>query len=158
MQLLAYLLIAAVVAAVLFYCVVALLPDGPPFQATRDDRPFELPADRRMAGEDLRSLRIPVALRGYRFAETDALIDRLGAEIVVRDQELARLRATRDPSESNVLDESKLLAGPHEPAEPHELAGPHELAEPHDLAGPNGKAGPNPLAAEVEPSDRLRDV
>jgi hypothetical protein len=37
-------------------------------------------------------VRIPVSLRGYRFAETDDLIDRLAAEIVVRDEEIARLR------------------------------------------------------------------
>jgi hypothetical protein len=129
MQLLGYLLIAAVVAAVLFYCVIALLPDGPPFQATRDDRPFELPADRRMVGADVDSLRIPVALRGYRFAETDALIDRLGAEIAVRDQELARLRGTTSPASAS-----------NEPADTNAHA---ELAAP---------------PVEVEPGERMRDV
>jgi hypothetical protein len=46
-----------------------------------------------MVSEDLASVRIPVALRGYRFEETDELIDRLAAELVVRDEEIARLKA-----------------------------------------------------------------
>ncbi len=92
--LLGYLLLTLVVAAVLFYAVVALLPSGLSMTPQRDDRPFELPADRRMRAEDLDGVRIPVSLRGYRFAETDDLIDRLAAEIVVRDEELARLRGT----------------------------------------------------------------
>jgi hypothetical protein len=93
MLLLGYLLLALVVAALLFYGVVALLPGGLSLTPQRDNRPFELPADRRMVRADLDRVRIPVAVRGYRFAETDDLIDRLAAEIVVRDEEIARLRS-----------------------------------------------------------------
>ena len=87
-----YLLLALVIAAVIFYALVALLPTGLTVRPERDSRPFELPADRRMRADDLERVRIPVSLRGYRFAETDDLIDRLAAEIVVRDEEIARLR------------------------------------------------------------------
>lgn len=93
MMLLGYLLLALVVAALVFYGVVALLPNGLSLTPQRDNRPFELPADRRMVREDLDRVRIPVGVRGYRFAETDDLIDRLAAEIVVRDEEIARLRS-----------------------------------------------------------------
>jgi hypothetical protein len=93
MLLLGYVLIAVVVAALLFYAVVAMLPDGLSVRPERDQPPFELPQDRQMVRADLDSVRIPVAVRGYRFAETDELIDRLAAEIVVRDEEIARLRA-----------------------------------------------------------------
>ncbi|MEO7260978.1 MAG: hypothetical protein ABI047_06965, partial [Jatrophihabitantaceae bacterium] len=93
MLLLGYLLLALVVAALLFYGVVALLPGGLSLTPERDNRPFELPADRRMVRADLERVRIPVGVRGYRFAETDDLIDRLAAEIVVRDEEIARLRS-----------------------------------------------------------------
>lgn len=96
MLLLGYALLALVVAALLFYAVVALLPDGLSLTPERDHRPFELPPDRRMVREDLDRVRIPVGLRGYRFAETDDLIDRLAAEIVVRDEEIARLRHPED--------------------------------------------------------------
>ena len=94
MLLLGYLLLALVVAALLFYGVVALLPGGLSLTPERDNRPFELPADRRMVRADLERVRIPVGVRGYRFAETDDLIDRLAAEIVVRDEEIARLRSS----------------------------------------------------------------
>jgi hypothetical protein len=87
-----YLLLTLVIAAVIFYAVVALLPSGLTVRPERDNRPFELPVDRRMRSEDLDRVRIPVSLRGYRFAETDDLIDRLAAEIVIRDEEIARLR------------------------------------------------------------------
>jgi hypothetical protein len=93
LTLIGYALIAVIVAALLFYAVIAMLPEGLSLQPQRDQRPFELPQDRRMVSNDLDAVRIPVALRGYRFAETDELIDRLAAEIVVRDEELARLRA-----------------------------------------------------------------
>ncbi|HTZ42462.1 MAG TPA: hypothetical protein VMB79_01235 [Jatrophihabitans sp.] len=92
MLLIGYLLLALVVAAVLFYLVVALLPAGLSVRAVRDNRPLELPADRRMRVTDLDRVRIPVSLRGYRFAETDELIDRLAAELQVRDEEIGRLK------------------------------------------------------------------
>jgi hypothetical protein len=92
MLLLGYLLIALIVAGALFYAVIALLPDGLSLSPQRDERPFELPQDRRMVRDDLNRVRIPVSFRGYRFAETDDLIDRLAAEIVVRDEEIAQLR------------------------------------------------------------------
>ena len=98
LTLIGYALIAVIVAALLFYAVIALLPDGLSIQPQRDQRPFDLPQDRRMVSADLDAVRIPVALRGYRFAETDQLIDRLAAEIVVRDEELARLRAEAERS------------------------------------------------------------
>jgi hypothetical protein len=91
--LLGYALIALIVAGVLFYAAVALLPAGLSLKSESDRRPFELPAGRLIERGDLERVRIPVALRGYRFAETDDLIDRLTAEIVVRDEEIARLKA-----------------------------------------------------------------
>jgi len=100
MQTLGYLLIALLVAALLFYGVVALLPRGLSVTPQRDDAPFELPEQRRLVREDLETLRIPVAVRGYRFAETDDLIDRLAAEIVVRDEEIARLRLVADEAKA----------------------------------------------------------
>jgi len=103
-----YGLIAVIVAGLLFYAVVAILPDGLGVQPVRDRRPFELPQDRRLARGDLDQVRIPVAIRGYRFEETDELIDRLTAEIALRDEEIQGLRAAqRDRLRSRPLvDES----------------------------------------------------
>jgi hypothetical protein len=91
--LIGYALIALIVAGVLFYAAVALLPAGLSLKSESDRRPFELPAGRLIERGDLERVRIPVALRGYRFAETDDLIDRLTAEIVLRDEEIVRLKA-----------------------------------------------------------------
>jgi hypothetical protein len=127
--LLGYLLLALVIAAVLFYAVVALLPSGLMVRPERDSRPFELPADRRMQPDDLDRIRIPVSLRGYRFAETDDLIDRLTAEIVARDEEIARLRQV---SRSTSFERPRpgierpgidLPAADHRPASDREPAG-----------------------------------
>ena len=92
MLLIGYLLLALVVAAVLFYLVVALLPSGLTVTPIRDNRPMELPSSRRIRMSDLDRIRIPVSVRGYRFRETDELIDRLAAEIQVRDEEIDRLK------------------------------------------------------------------
>jgi hypothetical protein len=100
MVLLGYLLLAAIVAVVLFYLVIALLPDGGSLTPLADQRPFALPEDRRMDRSDLAAVRIPIALRGYRFAETDDLIDRLATEIAVRDDELARLRQSQQDQDA----------------------------------------------------------
>ena len=88
-----YGLLAILLAGGLFLLASWLLPAGeqiaPP---VRDDPPWELPVERPMGAEDVDGVRLPVALRGYRFAETDLLLDRLAAELRARDEEIARLR------------------------------------------------------------------
>ncbi len=65
------------------------LPDAPPPEALQG-----LPAAGvgELAPGDLDDVRIDQAWRGYRMDEVDALVERLGAEIAVRDAEIARLR------------------------------------------------------------------
>ncbi|MGA8257327.1 MAG: DivIVA domain-containing protein [Nocardioides sp.] len=47
-----------------------------------DDRPdATVPADRRLAGRDLRQVRFSIAFRGYRMSEVDALLDRMATEL-----------------------------------------------------------------------------
>ncbi|MDP3893531.1 DivIVA domain-containing protein [Nocardioides sp.] len=54
---------------------------GRPMVPAQHDRPdVVLPDDRPLGAEDLRRVRFPVALRGYRMADVDALLDRLAAE------------------------------------------------------------------------------
>jgi hypothetical protein len=88
-----YGLLAILLAGGLFLLASWLLPAGeqiaPP---VRDDPPWELPLERPMGADDVDGVRLPVALRGYRFAETDLLLDRLAAELRARDAEIARLR------------------------------------------------------------------
>ena len=107
-----YGLLAVGIAAVLFVIAAYVLPAGeriaPPI---RDEPLWDLPASRPLAAEDIVAVRLPVALRGYRFAETDLLLDRLADELKARDDEIARLRASgtswngAEPAAANDLGE-----------------------------------------------------
>ena len=47
-----------------------------------DDRPdLALPTDRPLEARDLRTVRFPLALRGYRMSDVDALLARLATEL-----------------------------------------------------------------------------
>ncbi len=63
---------------------------GTPMQPAYDDAPDALvPAEGPLTAADLRRVRFPIALRGYRMAEVDALLDRLAEE---REEAEARSR------------------------------------------------------------------
>jgi DivIVA domain-containing protein len=54
---------------------------GAPMSTAYDDAPDSLvPGDGPITADDLRRIRFPVAFRGYRMAEVDALLDRLAEE------------------------------------------------------------------------------
>ena len=88
-----YGLLAILLIGGLYLVAARLLPAGeqiaPP---VRDEPIWELPVERALVAADIAEVRLPVALRGYRFAETDLLLDRLVEELRVRDEEIARLR------------------------------------------------------------------
>jgi hypothetical protein len=93
LTLLLYGLLAVFVIAGLFGLAVFVLPKGEQISApTPDARPWEALPDRPLLPEDIIATRLPVALRGYRFAETDLLLDRLTLELRERDEEIERLR------------------------------------------------------------------
>ena len=51
-----------------------------------DDRPdLDLPDDRPLAARDLRAVRFPLAVRGYRMSDVDTLLARLATELEDRD-------------------------------------------------------------------------
>jgi DivIVA domain-containing protein len=55
---------------------------GTPMSPAYGDAPDSLvPADGPVTADDLRRIRFPLALRGYRMAEVDALIERLAEEL-----------------------------------------------------------------------------
>jgi DivIVA domain-containing protein len=55
---------------------------GKPMAASYDDSPDALvPAAGDLTGTDLRRVRFPLAFRGYRMADVDALLDRLAAQL-----------------------------------------------------------------------------
>lgn len=54
---------------------------GQPMGPAYDDAPDSLvPSDGPVTAEDLRRIRFPLAVRGYRMAEVDALLERLAEE------------------------------------------------------------------------------
>ncbi|GHJ35787.1 DivIVA domain-containing protein [Streptomyces sp. TS71-3] len=77
-----------------------------------------LPQDRPVHRDDVDALRFPVALRGYRMADVDDALGRLGAELAERDARIAQLESA--------------LAGSHA----HQPGGhglPYESYQPYDF-------------------------
>jgi hypothetical protein len=127
-----YGLLAILLAGALFLLAAYLLPAGeqiaPPI---RDEPIWDLPSEKRLASGDVLGVRLPVALRGYRFAETDLLLDRLADELRDRDDEIARLKNIRDPYfvspeqaeaagatlDDETADRDEIVAGAEHPAD-----------------------------------------
>ena len=110
---LGYILALLVVGGVLFLAasfafgrgeeMAPVLPEG---------TPVELPDDRLARGDDLRALKLSVALRGYRMDEVDWLLDRLSEQVDSRDREIARLRSVLHVEPVPAEDEPELLTHP----------------------------------------------
>jgi DivIVA domain-containing protein len=83
--------------------IAPVLPEGTPVQ---------LPDGRLADGDDLRALRLSVALRGYRMDEVDWLLDRLSEQVDTRDREIARLRSVLHVEPVPDQDEPELLTHP----------------------------------------------
>jgi DivIVA domain-containing protein len=91
---LVYLLGLLLVGGVIFLLVSFVFGRGEVLAPMPPDAvPVELPEDRPAVAEDLRLLRLPVVLRGYRMHEVDWVLDRLATELELRDIEIARLHA-----------------------------------------------------------------
>lgn len=87
-----YGIIAVAVAIVIVAVLVTVLPDDHLSHPERDVVPTGLPAGRQIGADDLARVRLPVAARGYRMVDTDAVLDRLTSELERRDHEIAALR------------------------------------------------------------------
>lgn len=85
-------------------------------EPVRDTYRQDLPVDRPLRAEDIQQLRFGITLRGYAMAQVDDLLDRLAAEISVRDDRIAELAATGDRA-SEVVDGERLESDPR-PDEP----------------------------------------
>lgn len=57
-----------------------------------DDVIVRLPQDRPMSAPDVESLRLPLAVRGYQMAAVDDVLDRLAAELALRDAQISQLQ------------------------------------------------------------------
>lgn len=115
-----------------------------------DDRPdATLPAGRPLRADDLRSVRLNTGVRGYRMDEVDALLARLEAEMLEReDHEDVRV-VTADGAEPADVEPDDAEPADPEPADAD--------AEPADEAGPD-EAGPDDAAPDdAAPDDGAPD-
>jgi DivIVA domain-containing protein len=63
---------------------------GAPMSPAYDDAPDSLvPAEGPVTADDLRRIRFPLAFRGYRMAEVDALLERLAEEREAEERAVA---------------------------------------------------------------------
>ncbi|GGR03199.1 DivIVA domain-containing protein [Streptomyces aurantiogriseus] len=98
----------AVVVAAVTLAVVGGGEGTGPLPEVAPERPHDpLPPDRPLDRSDIDRLRFPLAPRGYRMADVDDALNRLGAELAERDARIAELESA--------------LAG----AQPHEAHQPH---------------------------------
>jgi len=116
-----YGLLAVLVIGILFVAAVYLLPRGEQLATPApDSRTWAQLPRGRIRPDDVTSLRLPVALRGYRFGETDLLLDRLTDELRARDEEIERLRNGRSvvpepPAADSSVPSGVASAGPTVP-------------------------------------------
>ncbi|MEU4270182.1 DivIVA domain-containing protein [Streptomyces sp. NPDC026092] len=80
--------VAAVTLAVIGGGDSEVLPEVAPEQLVDP-----LPRTRPVHREDIEALRLPVTARGYRMADVDDVLGRLGAELAERDARIAELEA-----------------------------------------------------------------
>lgn len=65
-----------------------------------DDRPdVVLPTDRPIGAQDLRTVRFPLALRGYRMSDVDAVLARLATELEDRAERSDPPSESSDPAD-----------------------------------------------------------
>lgn len=77
--------------------LVALGGGGVLPEAEHDRIAARLPQDRPLSRTDVDEIRLPMAVRGYRMDEVDDVLDRLGAELALRDTRIAELEAAAVP-------------------------------------------------------------
>jgi DivIVA domain-containing protein len=111
-------LIAAIVVAI---ALIAAGRGDSMAQAWSDRRYLSLPEDRSLTAEDLNSLRLALAFRGYRMDEVDNLLDRLGDEIDARDAYIDSLRG--DLARLREIDRANRPARPFAVSEAGEARG-----------------------------------
>ena len=72
---------------------------GQPLAPSYDDAPDSLvPSDGPVTADDLRRIRFPLAVRGYRMAEVDALLERLAEEREAADRVEAEPPVVSEPA------------------------------------------------------------
>ncbi|MER5883492.1 hypothetical protein ABT160_06655 [Streptomyces sp. NPDC001941] len=99
--------VAAVTLAVIGGGDREVLPEVPPERLVDP-----LPRSRPVGRADVEALRLPVAPRGYRMADVDDVLGRLGAELAERDARIAELEAALAGAQATAVSSPDLFAGP----------------------------------------------
>ncbi|MBB1242923.1 DivIVA domain-containing protein [Streptomyces durbertensis] len=94
-----------------------------------------LPLDRPLVRADVDDLRLPLAPRGYRMAEVDDVLDRLAAELAVRDARIAELEATLAGNRAAATARPDLFADAAPPG-----SGPDLVKRPGETPEPEAQA------------------
>ncbi|MGW6459779.1 DivIVA domain-containing protein [Streptomyces sp. NPDC055078] len=79
-----------------------------------------LPATRPVGRADVEALRLPVTVRGYRMADVDDVLGRLGAELAERDSRIAELESALAGAQATAVGRHDLFGRPG-PGEKHDL-------------------------------------
>lgn len=146
LSLILYGALAVVVAAVVVSVLVVVLPDDSVSVAARDRVPAGLPPSGDVDAHDVDQVRLPVVVRGYRMVDTDAVLDRLSAEIDRRDQEIAALRASSVAPQA-----SSVVAG----EQPDALYPAESLADPPPADAPPVDPPPvDPAPVDLPPANQ----
>jgi DivIVA domain-containing protein len=94
-----WILWVVVIAAILVVVVLMALGRGEGLVDTEPDEPVvRLPQGRPVVASDIDTLQLPLAVRGYQMAAVDEVLDRLAAELALRDAEIRQLRGEAAPS------------------------------------------------------------
>ncbi|MFI9205202.1 DivIVA domain-containing protein [Streptomyces sp. NPDC053048] len=108
-------------------------------EAGQDRMVWPLPAGRPLGRADVEALRLPMAVRGYRMAETDDALDRLGAELAERDARIAELEAALAGAQAAAIGGLGLMtredAGDADAAGEEDAPSAREAAEGHAEGG-----------------------
>ncbi|MFE5852821.1 DivIVA domain-containing protein [Streptomyces sp. NPDC056500] len=89
----------------------AALPDTAPEQLVDP-----LPDTRPIGRADVEALRLPVSLRGYRMADVDDVLARVGAELAERDARIAELESALAGAQATAVGGPDLFTKPGEGA------------------------------------------
>lgn len=122
------------VLAVLFAAGVLATREGGELAPAPPDAPDLVLPTGPIAPEDLAAVRFPLAARGYRMAEVDAVLARLGEELRDRDRRIALLEAAAAGHEEPVAGSAP------DDAPPVRTATVEDLPVPPPASGPAGAA------------------
>ncbi|MFD5034812.1 hypothetical protein ACFVWX_11470 [Streptomyces sp. NPDC058220] len=101
--------VAAVTLAVVGGGDNAVLPETAPEQLVDP-----LPVNRPVGRADVEALRLPVGARGYRMADVDDVLGRLGVELAERDARIAELEAALAGAQATAMSSRDLFKKPGE--------------------------------------------